>query len=99
MAKKLIVVTGATGNQGGSIARGLLKTGEWHVRAVTRNASGEKAQKLAAVLFSRRWPPAQFGIRPIKSRLDFAGNPKAKAIQYIRKGTLRQQQRDTEDIL
>lgn len=48
MAKKLIVVTGATGNQGGSIARGLLKTGEWHVRAVTRNANGEKAQKLAA---------------------------------------------------
>jgi uncharacterized protein YbjT (DUF2867 family) len=48
MAKKLFVVTGATGNQGGSIARGLLKTGDWCIRAVTRNASGEKAQKLAA---------------------------------------------------
>jgi uncharacterized protein YbjT (DUF2867 family) len=46
MAKKLCVVTGATGNQGGSIARGLLKTGDWHIRAVTRNAKGEKAQKL-----------------------------------------------------
>ena len=48
MAKKLIVVTGATGNQGSSIARGLLKTGDWHIRAVTRNPNGEKAQKLAA---------------------------------------------------
>jgi uncharacterized protein YbjT (DUF2867 family) len=47
MAKKLIVVTGATGNQGGSIARGLMKSGDWHVRAVTRNPNGEKAQKLA----------------------------------------------------
>jgi uncharacterized protein YbjT (DUF2867 family) len=48
MAKKIIVVTGATGNQGGSVARGLLKTGDWHVRAVTRNVNGEKAQQLAA---------------------------------------------------
>lgn len=48
MAKKLIVITGATGNQGSSIARGLLKTGDWHIRAVTRNANGQKAQKLAA---------------------------------------------------
>lgn len=48
MAKKLIVVTGATGNQGSAIARVLLKTGDWHIRAVTRNANGEKAQKLVA---------------------------------------------------
>ncbi|KAI4686584.1 uncharacterized protein J4E84_005865 [Alternaria hordeiaustralica] len=48
MAKKLAVITGATGNQGGSIARGLLKSGDWQIRAVTRNPSGEKAQKLAA---------------------------------------------------
>jgi len=48
MAKKLVVVTGATGNQGSSVARGLLKTGDWHIRAVTRDACGEKAQKLAA---------------------------------------------------
>lgn len=48
MAKKLIVVTGATGNQGSAIARELLKTGDWQVRAVTRNANGAKAQKLAA---------------------------------------------------
>jgi uncharacterized protein YbjT (DUF2867 family) len=48
MAKKLCVVTGATGNQGGSIARGLLKTGDWHIRAVTRNPNGDKAKQLAA---------------------------------------------------
>ncbi|RMZ67962.1 hypothetical protein GMOD_00004054 [Pyrenophora seminiperda CCB06] len=48
MGKKIFVVTGATGNQGSAIARGLLKTGEWHIRAVTRNATGEKAQKLVA---------------------------------------------------
>jgi uncharacterized protein YbjT (DUF2867 family) len=49
MAKKLIVVTGATGTQGGAVARELLKTGDWDVRAVTRNTKGEKAQKLAAL--------------------------------------------------
>ncbi|PSN75578.1 NAD(P)-binding protein [Corynespora cassiicola Philippines] len=48
MAKKLCVVLGATGNQGSSVAHGLLKTGEWNIRAVTRNASGDKAKKLAA---------------------------------------------------
>ncbi|KAH6613140.1 hypothetical protein C7974DRAFT_418228 [Boeremia exigua] len=48
MAKKIVVVTGATGNQGSAIARVLMKTGDWHVRAVTRNPNGEKAQKLAA---------------------------------------------------
>ncbi|EUC32458.1 hypothetical protein COCCADRAFT_37630 [Bipolaris zeicola 26-R-13] len=48
MAKKLIVIAGATGNQGSAIARGLIKTGDWHIRAVTRNPNGEKAKKLAA---------------------------------------------------
>ncbi|KAJ5060782.1 hypothetical protein J3E72DRAFT_190104 [Bipolaris maydis] len=48
MAKKLIVIAGATGNQGSAIARGLIKTGDWHIRAVTRNVNGEKAKKLAA---------------------------------------------------
>ncbi|KAF4302672.1 NAD(P)-binding protein [Botryosphaeria dothidea] len=47
MAKKVIVVTGATGTQGSSVARVLLQTGKWHVRAVTRNPDGEKAKALA----------------------------------------------------
>jgi uncharacterized protein YbjT (DUF2867 family) len=43
-----IVVTGATGLQGGAVTRHLLKDG-WHVRALTRNASSAQAQALAAL--------------------------------------------------
>lgn len=45
---KLIVVLGATGNQGGSVADVFLNEAGWRVRAVTRNPSGGKAQALAA---------------------------------------------------
>jgi uncharacterized protein YbjT (DUF2867 family) len=43
---KTIVVTGATGRQGGAVARQLLKDG-WRVRAITRNASRPQARALA----------------------------------------------------
>ena len=44
----LIVVFGATGIQGGSVARYLLNdTRSFKVRAVTRHPNSEKAQKLA----------------------------------------------------
>eukprot|EP00871_Galdieria_phlegrea_P005009 jgi/Galph1/5509/GphlegSOOS_G4117.1 len=50
---KNIVVFGATGRQGkffvfhsGSVVNHLLKKGGWHIRAVTRNPSSEKAQNL-----------------------------------------------------
>lgn len=49
--KKLILVTGATGAQGGGVARALLQTGEFAVRILTRNASSANAlalQKLGA---------------------------------------------------
>ena len=46
--RKTVVVTGATGRQGGAVTRALLKDG-WHVRALTRNASSEKAQSLSAL--------------------------------------------------
>lgn len=45
MTDKLVVITGATGKQGGAIARELLGAG-WKVRAVTRKPEGEAAQAL-----------------------------------------------------
>ena len=44
----MIVVTGATGLQGGAVTRHLLKDG-WHVRGLTRNAASKQAQALAAL--------------------------------------------------
>ena len=43
--RRTIVVTGATGLQGGAVSRHLLKDG-WHVRGLTRNAASKQAQAL-----------------------------------------------------
>lgn len=43
----LVAVTGATGRQGGAVARHLLADG-WRVRALTRDPSSAKAQELAS---------------------------------------------------
>jgi uncharacterized protein YbjT (DUF2867 family) len=48
MTKKLITVIGATGAQGGGLAKALLADGEFAVRAVTRKPEGEAARALAA---------------------------------------------------
>src|SRR5688500_4469423 len=45
---RTIVVTGATGLQGGAVTRHLLRDG-WHVRALTRNPRSEKARAIAAI--------------------------------------------------
>jgi uncharacterized protein YbjT (DUF2867 family) len=47
-AKKIITVVGATGAQGGGVARAILadKSGEFSVRAMTRNPDSEKAAAL-----------------------------------------------------
>ncbi len=45
---RTIVVTGATGLQGGAVTRHLLTEG-WHVRALTRNANSQKARALSAL--------------------------------------------------
>ncbi|KAA8649575.1 hypothetical protein EYZ11_005798 [Aspergillus tanneri] len=45
--KKVIAVFGATGAQGGSVARSLLLNPGFHVRCITRNATSAKAQDLA----------------------------------------------------
>ncbi|KAM7185740.1 hypothetical protein V8F20_011677 [Naviculisporaceae sp. PSN 640] len=47
--KKLIVVVGATGNQGGSVARRFLQDPTYKVRGLTRNPSSPAAQDLAAL--------------------------------------------------
>ncbi len=44
--KKTILVTGATGAQGGSVARALLHQGQYQVRILTRNPGSEKAAAL-----------------------------------------------------
>jgi len=48
--KKIIAVVGATGAQGGGLARAILadRGSEFAVRALTRNVDGEKARALAA---------------------------------------------------
>lgn len=43
-SKKIIAVIGATGTQGGGVARDLLKDGEFAVRAVTRNPDSASAK-------------------------------------------------------
>ena len=45
---RLVVVTGATGRQGGAVARRLLRDG-WRVRAVTRNPASKRARELGAL--------------------------------------------------
>ncbi len=49
--KKVIAVVGATGAQGGALARAILEDqdGPFAVRAITRSASSEKAQALSAL--------------------------------------------------
>jgi uncharacterized protein YbjT (DUF2867 family) len=47
--KKVIAVVGATGSQGGGLVQAILedKTGEFSVRAITRNVNSDKAKALA----------------------------------------------------
>ena len=56
--RDIILVTGATGNQGGAIARQLLADG-YQVRAMTRDLNADKAKALAAL-----------GAQPVKGDLD-----------------------------
>ena len=47
-SSKLIVILGATGNQGGSVAESFLSEPDWKVRAITRNSASSKAQTLTS---------------------------------------------------
>ena len=44
--EKLVAVVGATGNQGGSVARRLLEEGGWRVRCLTRDPDKPEARAL-----------------------------------------------------
>ncbi|CZR62639.1 uncharacterized protein PAC_12536 [Phialocephala subalpina] len=48
-SKKIIVVVGATGNQGSSVAHTFLKLPNWHVCCLTRNSSSLASQALATL--------------------------------------------------
>jgi uncharacterized protein YbjT (DUF2867 family) len=45
-SKRTVLVTGATGSQGGAVARELLSAGGYHVRAMTRKPESENARAL-----------------------------------------------------
>ncbi|PPJ57406.1 hypothetical protein CBER1_01403 [Cercospora berteroae] len=47
MSQKLIVITGVTGTQGGSVARHFLPHKDWRIRGITRNPNSPKAKQLA----------------------------------------------------
>ncbi len=44
--KKVILVTGGTGRQGGAIARNLIQDKDWKVKVLTRNPNSEKSKTL-----------------------------------------------------
>jgi uncharacterized protein YbjT (DUF2867 family) len=46
---KLICVFGSTGNQGGSVIRALSKSGDYTIRAITRNPGSDKAKSLLTI--------------------------------------------------
>ncbi|RKN39475.1 NmrA/HSCARG family protein [Streptomyces hoynatensis] len=65
--EKTILVTGATGGQGGAVARSLLRAG-WQVRALVRDPAAPRARALAAL-----------GARPVAGDLDEPGTLRAAA--------------------
>ncbi len=50
MAKRALLITGATGNQGGAVIQALLDDGpeDWEIRALVRDPSSDRAKALQA---------------------------------------------------
>ena len=66
--KPLIAVFGATGLQGGSVARYLLQDGGFSVRALTSNTNSERAKSLVSIHSKYRVSIDLY----VKSSLEFA---------------------------
>jgi ABC-type amino acid transport substrate-binding protein len=49
MSLKIFSIVGATGVQGGSVARAVLKAGDYQVRAITRDPRSDKSKELASL--------------------------------------------------
>jgi len=47
-SKPIVVVSGVTGRQGGSIAKALLEDGNWNVRGLTRHAGSQRALEFSS---------------------------------------------------
>lgn len=79
----VIVVLGATGQQGGAVARALIADGRWHVRAVSRDPASSAARELTSL-----------GIEVVPGDLDrieslrpaFAGAYGVYSVQGTRRG-------------
>jgi len=48
LSRKLVVVVGATGGQGGSVIRRLLVDGSYQLRGITRNPQSKSSQELVS---------------------------------------------------
>ncbi len=62
-AERLILVTGATGNQGSAIARHLLQRGNFKVRALVRDPNKPAAQALEPTFGTPNWHTRSWGCR------------------------------------
>ncbi|KAJ1946803.1 hypothetical protein EC988_005492, partial [Linderina pennispora] len=56
---KLVVITGATGLQGGSVLKSLHETGGYKLRAITRNALSENVKSLQSKYPDVEWVSAE----------------------------------------
>lgn len=89
--KPLIVICGATGQQGGSVLRAMKKTGKYRFRALTRDPNSTKAQKIKdnddvelfqidVVKEMDRIPEAFEGATGVFAVTDFWANPKIMTV-------------------
>jgi uncharacterized protein YbjT (DUF2867 family) len=62
--RRIIAIVGATGIQGGSVARAFLSDPSWQVRGLTRDVDSKSAQKAKGELPGVQWVQADVNDRP-----------------------------------